>query len=226
MSSVAPGRPNPPSRPARSCWALAADSARAKRSLLSPVADRGTGEHRVGGQLAGAHPHQRLFLGKAPVLGELRHIGRDHEELIRRGPGEGQGVLAQSPLGEMPDHRSDLEAEEHRTDGRGPLTEQAPEVAERLLAAEVRRGQPVALGRLGGTGPGAGSWPSAASATSRGPGGSSRPAHRYAGQPASVGRDRHAGGLGDVELGHPGQLLERILWIGSTFASGVPRWPR
>ena len=34
------------------------------------------------------------------------------------------------------------------------------------------------------------------------------PAHRHAGQPAAVGRHRHAGGLDHVELGHPGQLLE------------------
>ena len=210
MPSVPSGSPSPPRRPARSCWALAEEAASASQQLLEPVADRGAGQHRVGGQLAGAHPEQGLFLGQAPVGGELGHVGCDQQQLVRRGPRNGQGVLAQGPLGQMADHRADLQAEEHRPDGGGPLAEQAAEVAEGFVAAES-----------GGAARSSAGWPAPAGGPAtgvmavstvpprfEGPQCPVAPAHRNAGQSAPVGRHRHAGGLHHVELRHPGQLLE------------------
>ena len=60
----------------------------------------------------------------------------DQDELVGRGPRDGQRVLAECSVGQVADHRSDLQAEEHRADGRGPLTEQIAEARRRIPPGE------------------------------------------------------------------------------------------
>ena len=222
--STPPGSPRAPRRPVRSCWAAAEDSARAASS--SSIRPRTAG--RVSTELeASSRAHTQSSASSSGRLQSAANVAM--LAVTRRSSSDGahgtaKRVLAEGPLGEVAHHRADLQPEEHRSDGGGPLAEQArrgrPSGSSPPNGSAVER-RPVGrrrAGRAGCRGHGRQERPPRV----EGPEGPVTPAHRHAGQPAAVGRDGHAGGLGHVELRHPGQLLERILWTGSTLASGVP----
>ncbi len=170
-------------------------------------AHAGPGHDGVHGQLAQADPQLDLLERQAPVLGEAGHVAGHEEQGVGLGrPGQGQRVLAEGAPGQVAGGRPELHAEEDRSEGQGELAEQA-------LQAGPAVG--VELGQVhGGDGGGA----LLLGLDHRLENGAVRLEQAERPLPGSDGLEGHpgsaargggdAGGLGDVQLGHPGQVLE------------------
>ena len=122
----------------------------------------------------------------------------------------------------MAHHRTHLQAEEHRSDGSGPLTEQAPEAARGILAVEGSVGASSSAGAEG-IGPGAGV---IAVRTAR-----HDSSARSVQSPRPTGTQVNLRPSGDTGMPVASITLSSatrascsslILWTGSTFASAVP----
>ena len=73
------------------------------QELLQTGPHVGPAEDRVVGQLAERDPQQQVVERQAPVLGEGLEVGRDDDELVRRGAGDGQVVLPRTaPCDRLP----------------------------------------------------------------------------------------------------------------------------
>ena len=147
------------------------------------------------------HTHRRRSsAGRLHSLAELVEVGGDDGELVVGGPGDRQVVLAERALGQVADHRAGGHAE-HR--GPDHLHERAPSrpsgsaalggssgTAGLVLvqrAGQLLEQRPVGLERL--LGPlGAGD--------------------RDDGDAPTGDRGRQAGGVGDLQVGDPGELLD------------------
>ncbi len=152
-------------------------------------------EDRLRRQLPEAHPQPRLVLGEAPLLGEAVHVVRDHQDARGFRPRERQRELTEGPLREVAGGGAELHPHEHRTEGAGETCEQRLDVTGILEGSRRRGVRPLCLDDA---------------ADRRGPRiqGAQRPrsaTHRLEGRRTV---EREAGGVGDVELRHPPQLLE------------------
>ena len=165
----------------------------------------GTREHGVHGQLPQADPELHLLERQAPVLGEAGHVARHEQQGRRFGPGQRERVLPERPAGEVTCRRAELHAEKDRSERERELAEQATETAGvvGIELAQVHGGRhgrcalllrvdhrledrPVGLEHAEGPLPRPDGLEGDASARRRG----------------------DPRGVGHMELGHPGQLLE------------------
>jgi hypothetical protein len=159
----------------------------------------GNAEDGVGGDLVQAHPQAQVVGREAPTVAELVEVRGHDDELVVGGSRDGQVVLAERSLREVADHRARRHPQHrradhlhqrrhpgHRVGGTGWFVgNHGLVVVER--SGELLEQRSVGVERLLGP---------------------LRPGDRHDGDAPPGDRRRQPGGVGDLEVGDPGELLD------------------
>ena len=161
-----------------------------------------------------ADPQLGLLQAQTPVVGEGLHVLRHEEQAVGLGPRDGQGVLAERSLCQVPGRRAELETEEDGPHRRGEAAQEILEprtpgevVAEAEVTCTelsepelVERGRAAFLGAHHALDPGS---PTLENQLRVGASSDGVETER-----CSVGAQRQTGGVGHMELRDTGELLE------------------
>jgi hypothetical protein len=150
--------------------------------------------------LVHAHPQTQIVLGEAPLVAELVDVAEHEHDLVARRARDRQVVLPERSASEMSEHRPRGHPEHHGTER---LHDAAEHLGHRIVgvvefgvggagAATERLGQRLEQLAVRGE-------------CLLDP---LEPRHRYDGHASAGGRSGQPGGVGDLEVGHPGELFE------------------